>query len=441
MKRKVTLNNLLHNDRVVLVLSVLLAIVVWATVVYGPSNEEERTISGVPVTVALGEYATDTLNMRIVDNQHITASVKVYGRRSVVEQLTTQDILVTVDTSAIIAPGTYSGLSIKTIKNGQQTDYDIVAVTPSVTSLTCDVWTEAVFQVQTQTDKIVSVDETKYQIGTPMVSGDVVQDGTIKVTGPKTEIDAIRSVVAVVDNKASLSETKVFDGTLKALGADGKEVNIEHCAFEAETTTVKVTVPVLVYKKVELQYQLVNAPASYAASKNLVQFTPSYLELWGTETVIETFEASLNTLCTFDFDRLTAENLTQKLELPVPETLKILDGVETVTAKFNLGVIRSKKLDVQLTQTNVKVLNCPDGYTVKPVESTLKNIVFYGPANAIQQIRAKDVQITVDLNNETTTGQRSLACRVSVPQYPGVWVYYGDTTGGYTLLATVESAG
>ncbi len=441
MKRKVFLDNLLHNDRFILVLSIVLAIAVWASVAYGAGNEVERTINGVPVTVTLGEYASKTLNMKVLDSQHITASVKVYGRRAVVEQLSAQDISLALDTSTVITPGTHTGLSVKATKTGSRTDYEIVSVSPSTVSLSCDVWAEAVFDVQTNISGIKVSDETNLQIGMPLLSGSSVNNNTVKISGPKTELDAIQSIVAVVNKKATLSETKVFDGTLKALDANGQEVDISHCVYEGETSAVKVTVPVLMYKKIPLQYQLLHLPTAYNGVENLVTFHPSYLELWGTKTTIEVFETQLNALCTFDFDQLSVDKLTQVLSLNVPDGLRIMNGVESITAKFNLVNSRSKTMSVALTSQNFNVFNCPEGYVVKSAENTLSNIVLVGPAEAINRIKAKDVQVTVDMNNETVTGQRSLNCRVSVPDYPGVWAYYGENANGYTVLATVETAG
>ena len=438
MKRKITFNSLLHNDRLILVVSLVLAIVVWATVVYGPSNEQERTISGVPVTVSLNEYATDTLNMKLLDGHDIVASVKVYGRRSVVEQLTAQDILLTADTSAIVAPGTYQDLTIKATKNGKQTDFDIVSVQPSSVSLTCDIWTEASFEVQTRLPALTSADETKFQLGTPVVSGDALENGVVKVSGPKTEIDRIGTVVAVVDAKEALSETKVFDATLKALGKNGEEIDISHCVVGGDQSAVKVTVPILVYKKVTLQYQLLNTPAAYVDTQNLVTFTPAYLELWGTEQSIADFEAQLTTLTTFDFDNLTKETLKRELPLTVPDTLKILGSIDSITAKFNLNSISSKKLNVTLNDDNIEIINCPAGVTVKPAETTLNNIVIYGPYNVVSRIRATDLHVVVDVKSESTLGQRTCISRISVPKYDNVWVYYGENEKGYQLLTTVE---
>ena len=437
MKRKISFSGLLHNDRLMMVFSLVLAIVVWGVVAYGPSNEQERIISGVPVSVSLGDYATDTMNMKILDEQDMTASVKVFGRRSVVSRLTAQDILLTVDTSSVISPGSYSGLSLRASKNGQLTDFDILSVSPSTASLTCDIWTEATFAVTADIAGITSADETKYQIGTPVVSNNSIMDGSITITGPKTEIDRIASVVAVVKDEASLSATQVFEATLKALDAEGKETDISHCEMNADNAPVAVTVPILFYERIKIPFHLKNAPAAYVDNASLVTFTPAYLELWGAEETINAFEVYLGELCTFNFDSLTSNKLKQELKLQIPETLKILDGVESITAKFNLQSITSKKINLNLSNVNVEYSNCPAGITIKPVESTLNNITLYGPSNVLRRLKTSDLRVVVDVANNYTTGQKTFVSRITVPNYPNVWVYYGENVQGYELLATV----
>lgn len=439
MNNKFSLNRFLHNDRLVMIFSLVIAVVIWAAVVYGPSNEQERTISGVPVTVTLGDYAADTLGMRIVDGQNMTASVKVYGRRSVVEQLTAQDILLTADTTSVISPGTYSDLTVKATKNGKLTDYEIMSVDPSAASITCDIWTEKLIEVTAQINGITSADTAKYQLGTPVVSSDAMEDKSIRISGPKTELDEIAGVVAVVEDEAQLSETRVFDATLKAVDINGNTAELKNCSMNSENASVRVTVPVLFYRKVTLSYRLTNAPTAYASAQNLVTFSPSYLELWGTQPVIDSFEEQLTKLCTFDFDHLSPNNLQQKLALTVPDSLKILGGVQEITAKFNLGTVRSKNLSVQLTDSNTTFANCPAGVSVSLMEKTLSNITVCGPSNVISRIKVSDLQVTVDVKGDVTVGQRTLVTRVTLPNYPNVWVYYGDTAVGYDLLTTVAA--
>ena len=53
MKKRITFSQLLHKDKLMMVVSLILAIIIWALVVYDQGNTEERPISSVPVSVTL----------------------------------------------------------------------------------------------------------------------------------------------------------------------------------------------------------------------------------------------------------------------------------------------------------------------------------------------------------------------------------------------------
>ena len=84
MNKRFSLNRMLRNDKLMMIVSFLLAILVWALVVYGPSNKEEQVVTGVPISITLNDYASETLKLRIVDGAEKTATVTVYGLRSVI---------------------------------------------------------------------------------------------------------------------------------------------------------------------------------------------------------------------------------------------------------------------------------------------------------------------------------------------------------------------
>ena len=72
-----------------------------------PGTQEERIISGVPITVNLNEYVVNEYNLRIVEGANATASVKVSGTRSEIASLTAQDITVTAAAGQISKEGAY----------------------------------------------------------------------------------------------------------------------------------------------------------------------------------------------------------------------------------------------------------------------------------------------------------------------------------------------
>ena len=108
MKKRFSLSKLMHNEKLMMIFSLLLAILIWALVVYGPSNAQEQVITGVPISVTLNDYATQTLNLRITSGANATATVTVHGLRSVVSKLSAGDITVTADTGNVIKEGTYT---------------------------------------------------------------------------------------------------------------------------------------------------------------------------------------------------------------------------------------------------------------------------------------------------------------------------------------------
>ena len=55
MKKRISFSRLLHHDKLMMLVSLLLAILIWALVVYGPGNNEERELTGVPVSITLND--------------------------------------------------------------------------------------------------------------------------------------------------------------------------------------------------------------------------------------------------------------------------------------------------------------------------------------------------------------------------------------------------
>ena len=53
MKDKFSFSNMLNNDKLMIICSIILGIIIWYSVVYGPSVTEEKSIT-VPISVQLG---------------------------------------------------------------------------------------------------------------------------------------------------------------------------------------------------------------------------------------------------------------------------------------------------------------------------------------------------------------------------------------------------
>ncbi len=440
MKRRFSLSRWMHNDKLMLIVSLVLAIVIWSVVVYGPSNAQDQVITGVPISVTLNDYASQTLNLRVTSGGSAVATVKVHGLRSVVSKLSAADITVTADTGNVISEGTYT-LPLRAVSSG---DYSIVSVvgedgTNSTVTVTCDVWKEASFPVSVEMPNLSVLDEQTMQFGTPVVNGEAISAGKIIVSGSRTNVAKIDKVVAVIDEAAVVEAANNYTARLEARDANRRV--LEEISFSnAEDGTVGVTVPVMVYRKIQLSPTLSHIPADYQSRKNLISVSPSALEIWGVPSEIDEYAASVQRLLQLDFDRLSADNLTQVLSLPTVDGIRPVNGDTKLTVKVNLSGITTKKLDLTLNDSTVQFTNVPVGYTVKCGQSALTGITICGPSRSLSRVKATNLRLSVNLSGVSSTGKQTVTARVSVVGYDDVWVCYEKEKDGIDLVVSVEQS-
>lgn len=437
MKRKFSLSRFLHNDKLMMLLSLLLAILIWALVVFGPSNTQEQVISGVPISVTLNDYAGETLNLRITSGADATATVKVQGLRSVVSRLSAADITITADTGNVIKEGTYT-LPLRVTPNGDYTIQSVVGPDGNndTVTISCDVWREAFFPVSVEAPNLTVTDKENYQIGTPVIGNGVLVDGQITLSGPRSDINRIDKVVAVIADEAAISESGVYTAQLEARDESGKVIDSIAYA-NAEDGKVSVTVPVLVYREVKLTPTTLNVPADYANNASLVTVSPSKLELWGVPSEIDDYIASVQQQLTVDFDTLSPNQLTQTIPLTANEAIRPVNGEESLTLKVNLNSIISKTFDVELNGTNFIAQQLPDGYKMV-AKQTKASVTLCGPSYTLSGVRASDIRLTADLP-KATAGLQTVQVRVTVPNRGNVWALYDDATAGVEVLVSIEA--
>lgn len=438
MNKRFSLGRMIRSDKLMMIVSLLLAIVVWSLVVFGPSNKEEQVITGVPISITLNDYASETLKLRIVDGAEKTATVTVYGLRSVIGRLTAADITVTADTGNIIKEGTYT-LQLRAQAAG---DYSIRSVvgddgTSDTITVTCDVWREASHAVDVEMKNLTVGDEKTQQFGTPSIAGDAIVDGSIVLTGAKTNIEKVSKVVAVIDDTATINEATVFTARLEARDENGNIV--ESISFKgAEDGKVSVTVPIMVYRKIDLTPSLLHTPAAYADRANLITVSPKFVEVWGIPSEIDEYVASVQNSVKLDFDRLNPGNLTQNVSLQPVEGIRPVNGNELIQLKVGLSGITSKKIsEVDLTDEDLTVLNCPEGYTVTLKQNKIKDITLCGTSAMLKKVSPEDIAISVELSENVTVGQQTVKARIIVKGQDGVWTYYGEKASGIDVLVSI----
>ena len=95
MKRKYSLNRLLHNNKLMMAVSVILAVVIWVMVVYDSNNIETRTISNVTANLDLANTYAGNDGLVIFEGASQQVDVSVSGPRGVIYKLSASDVLIT----------------------------------------------------------------------------------------------------------------------------------------------------------------------------------------------------------------------------------------------------------------------------------------------------------------------------------------------------------
>lgn len=437
MKRKFSLNALLHNERVMLIVSIVLAIMLWALVSFGPGNIQQRTIT-VTQKVDLAGTIAGYNDLRVIGEDTFTVSVTVEGARSVIFNLNPEDINIRPSFSDIQGAGVSEvALTATKVKAGA---YTINAVSPATISLDCDYWTTASVPLATDITTVSVKDQKVQQIGDLRIESSEITGGTIRVEGPQTVVKRIASVVAKIEEGGVIKTTTRFTARLEALDADGNVVETTHCRFTGATVdnTLDITVPVWVQKPVELSYTLRNKPEGLAQN-NLVTLTPSNITLVGEAAALEAAAGTIGNLGVINFDQLTPEDAVTTVTLNVPNGIKVLEG-NTVSVQLAIDEYTTKTLSYAVDGLDdVTVENLPSGKTITLQSQMLSDIVLCGPAATLRRITAKDLVVTLDAASNTDSGSVRYAVRITVPKYNNVWVYYGKgDASAYRLYGTLE---
>lgn len=437
MKTKFSLNALLHNERALLIISVIAAILIWALVSFGPGNIQQRTIT-LTETIDLADTIAGYNDLRVIGEDTFNVRVTVEGARSVIFNLNPEDIDIRPAFSEIQGAGV-SEVSLTATK-AKAGSYTITAVSPATISLNCDYWITATVPMTTDIGAVSVKDEKTQQLGDLRMESAEITGGTIQVEGPQTAVKRIASVVAKIEEGGAIETTTRFTAVLKALDADGNEVDAANCRFTGATAdnTLDITVPVWVQKSVALSYELKNKPDGISQN-GLVRLTPSTITLVGEAAALDAAATTIGNLGVIDFDRLTPADAETTVSLNVPTGIKVLEG-NAVLVQLAIDNYTTKTLSYAVSGLDdVTVENMPSDKKLSLQSQVLSDIVLCGNAATLRRITAKDLKLTLDASDSTATGSVRYVVRITVPQYDNVWVYYGkDDASAYRLYGTVE---
>lgn len=375
------------NNKVNLVLSIIIAVVIWAYVVGQVNPQTTKTFSSIKVEFV---NSNDLLNegLAMVKPENNTINVTVSGKRAAVKKIDSGDIKATVDLKDCGRGKNKIAVQVKVPKNIKVSKTDPETITVDVENIVTEKKkVKAVFTGLADNEE---------------ASGTVTDPTVVNVTGAESQVKKVSYVRARVD----AGKIKDSNGyvTASAVPVDSHGHQVKYVQTADKYISVKSGISQT--KDVKL---IVNVTGSVDSSVQLVKTdVPEKAVIKGKKSVLK----SIKSLTAEDVSISgVSKNTSIPLKLELPDGVELADGYDNLAVKVTVSALSSKKLD--FTTDDVTVSGLSDSQTHK-FSATDISAVVKGSDSAVSDLTKADVKLTADLSG-LDTGTHKVKIKASVP--------------------------
>lgn len=312
----------LGNNKVMVLLSLLLAIFIWIGFTLNEADDVVRVVENVPVTI--DDSLPSQLGLQAFGVEDLTVDVKVTGPRYLVGDnvLTADNLSVTAKAAQVDEAGSYT-LLLSAKSKDDNADY--VVQGPDATYV--EVYFDKPVTKTVPLESVVKCNEDALVKEEYTTADPVLSTETVTVTGPATKVEDLAHVYATVTTDGDLKKTTVLEPELKAVDKDG--VKLKYISFKEKNVTV--TIPVYKLVELPLTVEVENLPDGVKADDFTMKVSP--------ETALVTVDAekakaiSFLSLGTIDYGDLkpgknklkfSAEDITEGIPQNPKETYHVV---------------------------------------------------------------------------------------------------------------------
>lgn len=423
-KKKFSFSDLLEDKRFILIISFVIAFVLWMWVAIEKSPETQKVISGVPVQINLENSVPEQLGLQVFGNSEFTIDVTVKGKKYITSSLDADDIDVVANTNYVDGSGIKT-LQLKVTPKDSNSEYTISSYSTNYVEVYFDTYKEIEFplvgKINTELPSIVP---------DGCISGDtVLSKNTVLVCGPTTEVNKVSSVSANISVDKILEKTTAFDPVLKINTNDGS--SLEYVKIVTDDPNITVTIPVLKEVTLPTAIQFRNAPSYFINNPLSYTIFPSTVKVAVPVDMIETTEYYI--VDTIDFNDISSSINTFNIDVnPANNSFKILNGVTGFSVKIDASKMVSKT--VMIPSDKILIRNNRDDFSVTSVNDKDIAVKIVGTEEYIDSITSDNLSLVVD------TVEHEITENTTVVQ--GIVVVSGDypcwSVGRYDVKVKVK---
>jgi len=379
-------------DILTLAFAFVISVLLWFYVIGVQDPVISETFYDVKINTVGADDLYENNGFTVMSTGNTTVNVRLSGKRSELIRVKAEDIYVEADLSQINAAG----------ENSLQ-----CTVTPPESSLTVDNRTELRLLVNVDVRETKNI-PVKLVYTADLEDNEIIGDNitlspsSIKITGAASELDTIVSATVEVGTVI----TDSFSADMEYYYADANGNAIETQFTSADADRVKVNLPVLVQKTVDLEVHKIEG-GGLTKDNVIVEIQPKQITIAGEKSVMDGIDSI--TIKDLELEDLTKSVTTTEV-IPLDEGLVNMSGVATATVKVSIENTSSKIMIIPATQ--VSVMNVPAGYTCELKEQDIQ-LSLWGGNSIVSAVKNSNVQLVADLQGMTSSGSYTVELKIS----------------------------
>ncbi len=395
-----------------IILSLLLAILIWLVVAMTLYPSIPKTIENIPLSVDIaGSPAADS-GLSVISCDVDTVDVQLVGSRTQIGNLNAENLTAYVDYENVTSTGKKT-LSIK-VKSDSGINYEVKSITPSTAVVELDKYDTLPFEVK---PKIPNV---KYAEGKTIDPDEFTcEPDIINITGPSAQLAKISSVYAVSDRNLTLDSSYTLNSDeVQLFSDDGTRIDASSLLFDTSTFTINI--PVLTQKTVKPVVQILNAPTDFDQSCLDFKMSADSLTIASNNSFSEipdTLDIGKIPLSDLDIGYSNTFDISSVLET---SGMINKSGIDSITVTLNDEGLAKK--EIVLDGSSIRLSNTPnDNYDYDILTQKL-TISVIGPEGVISELTASDFTADVNLlNADTSQDQFNYDVTISCLTHDNVW--------------------
>jgi len=402
--------SILSSNKVIIIISFVLAVVIWFAYSVTVAPEKTRKITGVPVSINLTNTVAEQLGLKAYGYEDITIDVEISGKGYAVGQVEADDIVVVVKNINQIDDAGYKTLQLSA--NSADGSFVVDSISQTYIQVYFDFPETREFEV---THNVIEPE------------GGVASDGyyfggafygakELSISGPKAELDKITQVVSetVVENR--LSKTTSMTAALSIRTIDGQAPKF--ISYD-DTQVREVSLSIQKTKLLKFMVEFDNAPEFYKSEPLSVTYSKQELLVAGTDSQISSF--AYFEVGSIDFSQLSPDKNTFEFDVSAPNGITVIDEIERVTATVDMSNFAMAQF--ALSTGNIEVLNPPSGYTVADI-GFVGDVWIVAPRQIIDSITSSSIVAEIDLSNlSLNAGVNEVELKVGIKNRNDCWAY------------------